>query len=157
MLKLFLIRHGEAESPTTGQSDHSRPLTIRGTTDISALRTKVFEAGIEDLMIICSSALRTKSTAMLIGSNRGPEIREEPTLYSGDAATYIQAIRSHASSGKLALVGHNPVISWVAAELTGGRSGGFMPGTCVEITYEHDSSDPMLTPPVSVLIHHPER
>ena len=153
MLKLFLIRHGEAESAKAGQSDHARPLTARGKSDISALGSKLFSPRSAPFHIVCSSAVRTVSTATLIGG--GAAIHQEDDLYNGNPDTYLHVIRRHSSAEQLVLVGHNPVISWLSAELSGGRSGAFMPGTCAELIYDQHVTDPAAATPVSVFIHHP--
>lgn len=155
MLKLFLIRHGEAEPAAMGQTDHSRVLTARGKADILALQHKIFPAISDAFNIVCSTAVRTLTTAALIGGKTAPLPHD--SLYNGDVAAYLQVILRYSTADHLVVVGHNPVISWLAAELTGGRSGGFMPGTCAEISYEHHISDPTSATPVSVFIHHPPR
>jgi phosphohistidine phosphatase len=123
--QLWLLRHAEAE-PHGAREDGERRLTARGelqarTAGIALARLQVgFEA------ILFSPKVRARQTAELavegLGEQAGERLRVHPPLAgSFDAAQAIEAMSCVAADERLLLVGHEPDLSGVVGELTGGR------------------------------------
>lgn len=123
--QLWLLRHAEAE-PHGAREDSERRLTERGegqarTAGIALARLQVaFDA------ILFSPKVRARQTAELavegLGENARGRLRVHPPLAGGfDAADALDAMAPVSADGRLLLVGHEPDLSGVVGELTGGR------------------------------------
>jgi phosphohistidine phosphatase len=123
--QLWLLRHADAE-PHGTREDGERRLTGRGeaqarTAGIALARLQVaFEA------ILFSPKVRARQTAELAVDGLGGDAREllrvHPPLAGGlDASQAIDAMAGVSADGRLLLVGHEPDMSGVVGELTGGR------------------------------------
>jgi len=152
MKKLFLVRHGEAQAGSATVGDRFRPLSEKGKSDIAALKNRLSATLTGDIGLICSPALRTQQTAGLLTSVNTIVIED---LYYGAEQEYLDAISANSGTEVLILVGHNPVISLVARRLSGEQNSGCHPGTCIELHYSSEISDPRSNQPVRVITHHP--
>ncbi len=132
---LLIIRHGEATAE--GESDLLRRLTEKGVFEAKSLgeRLRVKQA-IPDL-IVCSPAVRTQLTAMLVAKAVGYSplsIKEAPALYGATPRTYLEVINGTDDAVKvLAIVGHNPVSSAMPVYLTQKPFGTLPTAGCVAI------------------------
>lgn len=117
-MKLYLLRHGEAEDSRI--SDFSRRLTAHGRDQAANRAMQLADEGITPGIIIYSPRVRAVETASYL-MDRFPDI---PTL---ELAEVIDADRSlfdiiRASSFKNPIiVGHNPTISELASSLADKR------------------------------------
>jgi phosphohistidine phosphatase len=123
--QLWLLRHAEAE-PHNAREDGERRLTARGeeqarTAGVALARLRVsFEA------IISSPKVRARRTAELALQELGAAALEtlaiHPPLASDfDAAQALDAVAGLDDGGRLLIVGHEPDLSRVVGDLTGGR------------------------------------
>ena len=123
MLELTLIRHAKAVSPQTGVADFDRPLTTHGQQDAVRLghRLAALRVGFDQLL--SSPAQRALQTARLIAGEVGypaNAIRTIDDFYNASADTLLAEVqRTDAACKRLAVVGHNPGISWLRQMLTG--------------------------------------
>ena len=126
MLELYLIRHGvAAERGKDWPEDAQRPLTPDG---IARLRKSVHglnSLGVGFDQIVTSPLVRTRQTADVIAE----ELEEHPPIAVSDAlapagstASVIQEITRHVRKPRLALVGHEPNLGELAAQLIGART-----------------------------------
>ena len=126
MLELYLIRHGvAAERGKEWPEDAQRPLTPDG---IARLRKSVHglnAMGVGFDQIVTSPLVRTRQTADVIAE----ELEEHPPIAVSDAlapagstASVIQEITRHVRKPRLALVGHEPNLGELAAQLIGART-----------------------------------
>jgi phosphohistidine phosphatase len=125
-LELYLIRHGIAEDRGEDWPDDSkRPLTSDG---IAKLRKEARGLGVigEGFDHIVSSPLvRTRQTADVFAE----VLKNHPAISLADAlapagtpAAVIQEITKHVRKARVALVGHEPNLGELAAQLIGARA-----------------------------------
>jgi phosphohistidine phosphatase len=125
-LELYLIRHGIAEERGEKWPDDSkRPLTPEG---IARLRKEARGLmAIDETFdhLVSSPLVRTRQTADVFAE----VLKNKPSISTADAlapagtpAAVIQEISKHVRKGRVALVGHEPNLGELAAQLIGARS-----------------------------------
>lgn len=121
MSHLFLLRHAKAGWAAPGMRDFDRPLEPNGRTDADAIgAAMVAKSYIPDL-VLCSSAKRARETLDWVARHTGEgRVVYSDSLYSTDAAGYVDFIRETADAGEVLLVGHNPMMEDLAMALSGG-------------------------------------
>ncbi|MEH6403192.1 MAG: histidine phosphatase family protein [Sneathiella sp.] len=128
MLKLTLMRHGNAELPKAGSPDKDRRLTHQGKGDVSVGGAFIRDNDLIPDFILCSDATRTRETL----SNLKPSLRQDiPTNYSkiiyscSTGQSLIHLLEDLFENHKhVLLIGHNPTLHEMALMLTFGRSEG---------------------------------
>jgi phosphohistidine phosphatase len=122
--QLWLLRHAEAE-PHGTRSDAERRLTARGEDQARAAGIAVarLEPDFDDVLF--SPKARARQTAELAAEGWTAEqrsrLRAHPPLAGGfDAQAARDALAAIPADGRLLLVGHEPDLSRVVADLTGG-------------------------------------
>lgn len=141
MKRLFIVRHGKAQSPGFG-SDFDRALSDRGKTDVEALGRWTAEVRTPHDPLQTSPAARTRATAEGLCAAWGESldaIHLEPDAYlASDRAWmgWVNAWNDNHDSGWI--VGHNPGLSDLVERLTDQPV--WLP-TCglAEVTLEVDS------------------
>ncbi|MCW3027844.1 MAG: phosphohistidine phosphatase [Solirubrobacterales bacterium] len=123
--QLWLLRHAEAE-PHGTRNDAERRLTERGERQARAAGIAVSRIGVKFDAILFSPKVRARQTAELAAeawsAQQRKRLREHPPLASGfDARQALEALEGDGADGCLLLVGHEPDLSRVAGDLTGGR------------------------------------
>jgi phosphohistidine phosphatase len=123
--QLWLLRHAEAE-PHGARPDSERRLTERGEQQARAAGLALLRLDVAFDAVLFSPKVRARQTAELATESWSPEargrLREHPPLASGfDAREALDALESVGGEGRVLLVGHEPDLSNVIAELTGGR------------------------------------
>ena len=123
--QLWLLRHAEAE-PHGVRPDSERRLTERG--EQQARTAGIALAKLQDTFdaVLFSPKARARQTAELAAESWSGKLRqrmrEHPPLAGGfDAAQALDALAEAGPDGRVLLVGHEPDLSGVVAELTGGR------------------------------------
>ncbi|HTQ68986.1 MAG TPA: phosphohistidine phosphatase SixA [Solirubrobacteraceae bacterium] len=123
--QLWLLRHAEAE-PHGSREDSARRLTARGEEQARAAGAalRALDAGFE--AIFYSPKARAQQTAELALESFDRDTRERARVYeplaSGfDAAAALELSTMLSADGRLLLVGHEPDLSIVVGQLTGGR------------------------------------
>ena len=126
MLELYLIRHGVAEERGEDWPDDSkRPLTADG---ISRLRKaarglNALEIGFDQ--IVSSPLVRTRQTADVFSmelKGAPPIALSDALAPAGSSSSVIQEITRHVRKARVALVGHEPNLGELAAQLIGARA-----------------------------------
>ena len=134
---LILIRHGEAESRAT--SDHARELTASGRIKVRLTGARIAKITQKIGLMIVSDATRTRQTAVEVSGILPAERTViEPLLYNANTVNDVASIitrHARPDDRVIAVVGHNPVISEVASELTGDFYA-FDPGDFVIMTID---------------------
>jgi phosphohistidine phosphatase len=126
MLELYLIRHGvAAERGKDWPDDSKRPLTPDGIARLRKSARALNELGIGFDQIVTSPLVRTRQTADVFAE----ELKDHPPIATADAlapagssASVIQEITRHARKARVALVGHEPNLGELAAQLIGART-----------------------------------
>lgn len=119
MSGFLLLRHARATWPLPGQKDFDRPLSDSGREDAAQLGAKMANSGLDPDSVICSPVCRAAETWEQISPYfPGVPFTYDRTLYEGDPNAYLTLIRSAETSGKLLIIGHNPMIEDLALALS---------------------------------------
>ncbi|HEX3911305.1 MAG TPA: histidine phosphatase family protein [Solirubrobacteraceae bacterium] len=123
--QLWVLRHAEAE-PHGTRSDSERRLTPRGEQQARAAGAALarLEPGFESVLF--SPKERARQTAELAAEAWDEREREllavhEPLASGFDGPRALDALSGIGADGRLLIVGHEPDLSGVIADLTGGR------------------------------------
>ena len=119
-MDLILWRHAEAEEAGPGMDDLQRALTPRGERQAARMGQWLDRQLPEGLRVLCSPAVRTEQTARALG--RKFKLRAE-LAPGGTAQDLLDCARWPQGRGAVLVVGHQPVMGQVLAELLG-LSGG---------------------------------
>lgn len=122
MKLLLLLRHAKSSWGNDALADHERPLNERGRHDAPRMGRLLRTLDFVPDQIVTSSAKRAATTAQLVAEAAGyaGEIRYTRDLYQADPETYVGVARTTADAvQRLMLVGHNPDIEELVAELSG--------------------------------------
>lgn len=115
-MDLVLWRHAEAHEALAGEDDLARLLTSRGEKQAARMAAWLDRQLPEGTRILVSPARRTEQTALALG--RRYKLREElaPTA---TAAQLLAAVHWPEARGTTLVVGHQPVLGQVIAQLLG--------------------------------------
>ena len=122
--QLWLLRHADAE-PHGAREDGERRLTARGEGQARVAGLALARLQVRFEVILVSPKVRARQTAELAAESLGHGARDalrlHPALAGGfDAADALDAMAGVATDGRVLLVGHEPDLSAVVGELTGG-------------------------------------
>jgi phosphohistidine phosphatase len=126
MLELYLIRHGvAAERGKDWPDDSKRPLTPEGVTRLRKEARGLNKIDVTFDQIVTSPLVRTRQTAEVFSE----ELKSKPPILVSDAlapagtpAAVVQEITKHVRKARVALVGHEPNLGELAAQLIGARN-----------------------------------
>ncbi len=123
--QLWLLRHADAE-PHGTRSDAERQLTDRGERQAHIAGVALARIEVAFGAILASPKARARETAELALAEMGEAQREllelHPLLASGlHAREALELLDGVGEDGPLLLVAHEPDLSGIVAELTGGR------------------------------------
>lgn len=143
---ILLVRHAHAESPTPGQDDAARALSATGIDEAKAASAWLQQHDAKPDRVLCSPAVRAKSTCDLIAAALGSApAREDARIYEATPATLLRILDENADARCLMLVGHNPGLEALVALLSEGTSDsgrGMPPGAVAWLTIPHGDIEP---------------
>jgi phosphohistidine phosphatase len=116
--RLILLRHAKSDWPDV--PDAERPLAKRGRRDAPRIGRWLHHQGYQPDVVICSTALRTRQTWDLVGSelDRSPQVQFEPRAYAASALALRFLLQELPARYRTALlVAHNPGLAELAALL----------------------------------------
>jgi phosphohistidine phosphatase len=118
---LIVMRHGKSDW-SGGEPDHLRPLAGRGRRQVpESGRWLAHNAGTLDLAVV-SPAARTRETWRLAAAELAvpPPVREDDRVYAGSGHALLGVVWElpHEAT-TVVLVGHNPGVEDLVANLTG--------------------------------------
>jgi phosphohistidine phosphatase len=118
-LKIYILRHAEAEPRAPGGAEGARKLTPKGKRELHGVLRLAHEAGVEPEVILASPWTRAQETALAAGEALGTEkVIETKSLLPDVLPSHIWGeIRSLRPLEELMLVGHEPHLSRFAAFL----------------------------------------
>jgi phosphohistidine phosphatase len=123
MKTLYLLRHAKSSWDKPSLSDLQRPLLPEGIARTEKLCRFMREQNIRPGIILCSPAVRTHETAKLIATATGypsGDIHIKDPIYFGTAEQIWDLLFEIPESIESAMiVGHNPVLTWMANSLLG--------------------------------------
>jgi phosphohistidine phosphatase len=107
---VWLLRHAKSSWDDTALSDQDRPLAPRGHKAAKRIRRFVSENGVRPELVLCSAALRARSTLDLILPGLGaPRVEIDGDIYLATADALLLRLRSlEPAVSRVMLVGHNP-------------------------------------------------
>ena len=117
MKRVWLLRHAKSSWDDPGLVDHDRPLAPRGRQAAKRMARWATDNGVQPDLVLCSTALRARSTLDLILDALGaPEVQIEDGLYHASAADLLERLRTVPTDiADVLVIGHNPSLH----ELTG--------------------------------------
>jgi phosphohistidine phosphatase len=121
--QLWLLRHGEAV-PHDAKPDADRELTARGERQASAAGAALARLGVEFDACFTSPKVRARDTARLACESLGVEPQDYAPLANGfDRGEAVELLLAYGDDhdAKVLAVGHEPSLSQVVHDLTGGR------------------------------------
>jgi phosphohistidine phosphatase len=128
-LRLFLIRHADAES---GEPDESRRLSPEGREQARALGKRLADEGVRPDAVLTSPLLRARQTGDALAEALACTSEPSDALAPGASATTVQsAIEGRGET--VIVVGHQPDCGQIAAELGDGTEPRFPPAGMVEL------------------------
>ena len=119
---IYLLRHAKSSWDEPELLDHERPLAKRGRKAVVLLGEHFHEAAVAPGLVLCSSAVRATQTldGVREGLPPGIPVEIEAGLYAASAASLLDRLRGLPEDlDSVMLVGHNPGIEDLAAELIG--------------------------------------
>jgi phosphohistidine phosphatase len=139
---LLLIRHAEAEEPSPALKDYDRELTSSGTMRASRIGRELAAQGEKPSALFASSARRAVTTAELVGEQLGfvgQHIQYVDELYNASPRTLLDFFTHLADQHPyVAIVGHNPGITYLAEYLTGAEIGTMSMGSVAKVVFPFD-------------------
>jgi phosphohistidine phosphatase len=123
--QIWLLRHAEAE-PHGTRPDSERRLTARGERQSEVAGAALAALGIVFEKVLVSPKERAQQTALIAERSFGGEgswgLQTHDPLANGlRASAALEEAAGVSADGRLLLVGHEPDLSLLAGELTGGR------------------------------------
>lgn len=123
---LYILRHGEAEDPSSKYKEFERPLTSNGKKEIKHLAKFMKHLHVTFDFIITSPYVRAHQTAEIIADAYNMDARFIPSsnlLPECNLEEIIDEINStYPNINSLLLVGHNPHLTQLVSILTTGES-----------------------------------
>lgn len=118
MLRLILLRHAKSAWPD-GVPDIDRPLAPRGLRGAAAMGAYMAAEGLLPARALVSPARRTIETWEVAARDWPPHAPPayERAIYEAPAARLLELLRAQDDVSPLMLVGHNPGMEEVAAQL----------------------------------------
>ncbi|NVJ85322.1 MAG: histidine phosphatase family protein [Algoriphagus sp.] len=139
MKRLFLMRHGEASF--SADLDFDRSLTPKGKSKVAHVSARLNELAPEIAQLYCSPARRTLETAGIVAERVVIKHQKfEKSIYEGDLENLMDLLENTPSKfNEVLFVGHNPLISLFAANLSDGDYLNMQPGDLIYIEFPLDS------------------
>ncbi len=127
MSKLYLLRHAKSSWEDSRLEDFDRPLAPRGRKAAKRMGRWMRAEGIAPELVLLSPARRCRETWDLLAAELpapGPEVRLLKSLYLAGPARLLARLRQapEAVAELLLLLGHNPGLQGLAANLAGRAS-----------------------------------
>ena len=120
MMDLILWRHAEAFDLAEGQDDLQRVLTPRGEKQAARMGAWLDKHLPDGLRVLASPAVRTEQTVRAL--ERKYTLRAE-LLPDGSPQELLELARWPNAKGAVLVVGHQPMLGQVAAQLLGIQAG----------------------------------
>jgi len=138
MKTIYLIRHAKSDWNTSAPTDFERPLNKRGLRDAPIIANELKTLNFAPTLVLCSPAQRTTATSELIVKDK--KVIFEQSIYEAslkDLTILINDVPNKHS--EIALIGHNPSITYLSNHLTGEYISNMPTCSVVKIVLEVDS------------------
>lgn len=121
-MDLFFLRHAIAENQgPAGSGDAGRPLSEEGTEKMHAVAQGMRRLDIRCEVALSSPYVRARQTAEIVAQVLDMQVQIAPELAPGCDLEHLRAaMQSALGANSVLLVGHEPSLSMMIGELTGG-------------------------------------
>jgi len=140
MRRLYLLRHAKSSWARPGLDDFERPLNARGREASPATGRRMRKAGLVPDLVLCSAARRAVETweALAPSLGREPAVKLYRSLYLAAPARILETVRrAPDEAGAVLVIGHNPGMERLAAQLAGPGSD---PEALAELTAKYPTA-----------------
>lgn len=120
-MKLFLLRHANADWPDWSHPDAQRPLTAKGRKQARRVGIFLADRGANSPVILSSPLPRARTTADIVAKKLQRKITLAPTLAPGFSDRQLRALLKPHRNRDVMLVGHEPDFSRLIRSLTGAK------------------------------------
>lgn len=119
-MRLYFLRHGEADWPNWDRPDDERPLTDRGKKEMRKVAKflRALDVPLDD--ILSSPLPRARQTADIVADRFGLHVREQEVLAGGFNVSGLKELLQEYPVENLMIVGHEPNFTEVIRDLNGG-------------------------------------
>jgi phosphohistidine phosphatase len=133
--RVWLLRHTKSSWADPRLSDHDRPLAPRGRKAAKRIARWTSDNDVRPELVLCSTALRARTTLDLILAGLGrPEVEIETGLYHASAADLLRRLRAVPESvADVLLIGHNPALHELTCVLAPPGPEAFPTGALAEL------------------------
>ena len=118
-MRLYILRHGEADWPNWARPDDERPLTERGKKEMRKVAKFLQELDIPLEDVLSSPLPRARQTADIVADRFKLHVREQKALADGFNVSALKELVQQYPVDNLMIVGHDPSFTEVIGELTG--------------------------------------
>jgi phosphohistidine phosphatase len=119
-MKLYLMRHGQANWENWDRPDDERPLTKKGRKEVERVAEALRELKVRPQTVLTSPLPRAAETAAIVSAELEVECVTSPLLAPGFGLHTLRQVMGEYADQDLMLVGHEPDLSLLLAQLTGG-------------------------------------
>jgi phosphohistidine phosphatase len=118
-MKIYFLRHGEADWPDWKKPDDERPLTKPGKKEMNEVGKFLHRLKVRPDLIVTSPLPRAAQTAEIAVDHLKAKLRQDESLSPGFGMHVLRTVLNRHSAKDLMLVGHEPDFTNVISELTG--------------------------------------
>lgn len=118
-MKIYFLRHGQADWPDWKKPDDERPLTSEGRSELQRVSTLLVRLEVKPDLILASPLPRAFQTADIVASHLKVSVGEEKSLAPGFRLPQLRQLLGKHPELNLMLVGHEPDLSKTIGALTG--------------------------------------
>lgn len=119
-MKLYFLRHGQANWAQWDRPDEERPLTKKGRKEMEAVTNALQTLKVLPAKILTSPLPRAFETAKIVSDQLEIELVTSPLLAPGFGLHSLRQLAGDHPDAELMLVGHEPDFSLAIAQITGG-------------------------------------
>ncbi len=120
-MKIYFLRHGQADWPDWTGPDDERPLTKKGKKEVRRVADFLANLKVEAEVILSSPLPRASQTAEIVADELDLRVTEDPLLGPGFDIDKLGQLLEHYRGQDVMLVGHEPGFSDTIRVLTGGN------------------------------------
>jgi phosphohistidine phosphatase len=120
-MKIYFLRHGEADWPEWNRPDDERPLTKKGKKEVVRVAEFLADHEVNPAVILSSPLPRAYQTAAILAETLEMQVTEEPALAPGFDSKKLAVLLKQYAGQDVLLVGHEPSFSEAIAALTRGN------------------------------------
>ena len=119
-MRLYLLRHGEADWPDWKKADDDRPLTDFGKKEMRDVAKFLDRLKVRPDLIVTSPLPRASQTAKIAAEHLRAKLRTDELISPGFGMDQLRTVLKRHRAKTLMLVGHEPDFSELISKLTGG-------------------------------------